>query len=96
VSRDYWQHHDSAAVACKRSQATKPVTWLAQQDASERCMARRNPREYFAIFDAATATQPDGRRARFELVSCKCVDTYVRVKHNQNQARPGGGRRARC
>ena len=47
----------------------------------------RNPREYFAIFDAATAAQPDGRRARFELVSCKCVDTYVRVKHNQNQAR---------
>lgn len=59
-------------------------------------MARRNPREYFAIFDAATATQPDGRRARFELVSCKCVDTYVRVKHNQNQARPDGGRRAPC
>ena len=48
---------------------------------------RRNPREYFTIFDAATSTEPDGRRVRFELVSCKCVDTYVRVKHNQNQAR---------
>ena len=49
--------------------------------------ACRNPREYFAIFDAATCAEPDGSRARFELVSCKCVDTYVRVKHNQNQAR---------
>ena len=49
--------------------------------------ACRNPREYFAIFDAAMCVQPDGSRARFELVSCKCVDTYVRVKHNQNQAR---------
>ncbi|KAK9826761.1 hypothetical protein WJX81_007185 [Elliptochloris bilobata] len=45
----------------------------------------RNPREYFAIFDAAMVSEADGRRARFELVSCKCVDTYVRVKHNQNQ-----------
>ncbi len=26
-----------------------------------------------------------GRFAHFELVSCKCVDTYVRVKKNQNQ-----------
>ena len=49
--------------------------------------ACRNPREYFAIFDAAMCVEPDGSRARFELVSCKCVDTYVRVKHNQNQAR---------
>ena len=29
--------------------------------------------------------QPCGRFAHFELVSCKCVDTYVRVKKNQNQ-----------
>ena len=29
--------------------------------------------------------QPRGRFAHFELVSCKCVDTYVRVKKNQNQ-----------
>jgi len=30
-------------------------------------------------------SQPHGRFAHFELVSCKCVDTYVRVKKNQNQ-----------
>lgn len=29
--------------------------------------------------------QPDGRVAHFELVLCKSVDTYVRVKQNQNQ-----------
>jgi hypothetical protein len=47
----------------------------------------RNPREYFAIFDAAEAREGDGRWARWELVSCKCVDAYVRLKQNQNQAR---------
>lgn len=31
------------------------------------------------------APQEDGRFAHFELVYCKCVDTYVRVKQNQNQ-----------
>ena len=46
---------------------------------------RRNPRQYFHIFDNVEVQQPDGRFARFELVSCKCVDTYVRVKQNQNQ-----------
>lgn len=51
----------------------------------------RNPREYFAIFDAVSAAEPDGRQARFELVSCRCIDTYVRVKHNQNQARGSPG-----
>ena len=59
----------------------------------------RNPREYFRIFDAAQAALPDGRVARLELVCCKCVDTYVRVKQNQNQVcwkwrrvvAPGGG-----
>lgn len=45
----------------------------------------RNPREYFAIFDAVSAPQPDGRVAHLELVCCKSVDTYVRVKQNQNQ-----------
>ena len=47
----------------------------------------RNPREYFAIFDAAEAREDNGRWARWELVSCKCVDAYVRLKQNQNQAR---------
>ena len=45
----------------------------------------RNPRDYFAIFDGVQQQLPDGRHAHFELVSCKCVDTYVRVKKNQNQ-----------
>lgn len=45
----------------------------------------RNPREYFAIFDGVSQELPDGRIAHLELVVCKCVDTYVRVKQNQNQ-----------
>ena len=45
----------------------------------------RNPRDYFAIFDGVQRQLPDGRHAHFELVSCKCVDTYVRIKKNQNQ-----------
>lgn len=45
----------------------------------------RNPREYFRIFDSVHAPTACGQLAHFELVSCKCVDTYVRVKHNQNQ-----------
>ena len=52
------------------------------------CAWRRNPREYFAIFDGAEAREADGRWARWELLSCKCVDAYVRLKKNQNQARP--------
>jgi len=48
-------------------------------------MPRRNPREYFAIFDGTENEEADGRFSHFELVSCKCVDTYVRVKQNQNQ-----------
>ena len=34
---------------------------------------------------APSPLQPDGRVAHFELVLCKSVDTYVRVKQNQNQ-----------
>lgn len=45
----------------------------------------RNPREYFKIFDSVQEVLPDGRVAHFELVLCKSVDTYVRVKQNQNQ-----------
>ena len=45
----------------------------------------RNPREYFTIFDGVTQELADGRVAHLELVCCKCVDTYVRVKQNQNQ-----------
>ena len=45
----------------------------------------RNPRKYFAVWEATEIEQPDGRFASYELVSCKCVDTYVRLKGNQNQ-----------
>lgn len=45
----------------------------------------RNPREYFRIFDNAKNVRSDGAYERFELVCCKSVDTYVRVKQNQNQ-----------
>lgn len=47
----------------------------------------RNPRDYFAIFDSVETREADGRFAHFELISCKCVDTYVRIKKNQNQVR---------
>jgi phosphoethanolamine N-methyltransferase len=50
-----------------------------------RQLPRRNPRDYFAIFDAAQLPGADGTSAHFELVCCKCVDTYVTVKKNQNQ-----------
>lgn len=45
----------------------------------------RNPREYFRIFDGAREVQKDGKVAHFELTLCKSIDTYVRVKQNQNQ-----------
>ena len=45
----------------------------------------RNPRKYFATWEATEIEQADGRFAHYELVSCKCVDTYVRLKGNQNQ-----------
>lgn len=51
---------------------------------------RRNPRDYFAIFDSVETREADGRYAHFELISCKCVDTYVRIKKNQNQVRCPG------
>lgn len=45
----------------------------------------RNPRNYFELFDSAEVEEANGCFAHYELVSCKCVDTYVRVKKNQNQ-----------
>eukprot|EP00878_Enallax_costatus_P026825 GHUV01028827.1.p1 GENE.GHUV01028827.1~~GHUV01028827.1.p1 ORF type:complete len:438 (+),score=126.26 GHUV01028827.1:78-1391(+) len=46
----------------------------------------RNPRDYFAMFDKAELPSSDGASsAHLELVCCKCVDTYVTVKKNQNQ-----------
>lgn len=42
-------------------------------------------RDYFAIWEGSEVRQADGRYARYELVSCRCVDTYVRLKGNQNQ-----------
>jgi hypothetical protein len=37
------------------------------------------------MFDAMELPGPDRTSAHFELVCCKCVDTYVTVKRNQNQ-----------
>lgn len=45
----------------------------------------RNPREYFSIFDNVRQPVNDGQVAYLELVCCKNVDTYVKVKQNQNQ-----------
>ena len=45
----------------------------------------RDPRDYFAFFDGASATMADGAHAYFELESCRCVSAYVKLKQNQNQ-----------
>lgn len=45
----------------------------------------RDPRAYFALFDGVEIAEPGGGYAHFELVACRCVDTYVRLKANQNQ-----------
>lgn len=45
----------------------------------------RNPRQYFEIFDKTKVARPTGGYDYFELVVCKSVDTYVKVKQNQNQ-----------
>ena len=47
----------------------------------------RNPREYFRIFDSVETREKDGRYAHYELLSCKPVDAYCRIKKNQNQVR---------
>ena len=49
------------------------------------CGACRNPRQYFKIFDDIEMREKDGRYAHFELLSCKPVDAYCRIKKNQNQ-----------
>ena len=46
---------------------------------------RRSPKDYFAVVDLLENKEADGRYSHFELISCKCVDTYVRVKKNQSQ-----------
>jgi phosphoethanolamine N-methyltransferase len=45
----------------------------------------RDPRAYFSLFDGVEIAEPCGGYAHYELVSCRCVDTYVRLKQNQNQ-----------
>lgn len=50
------------------------------------CRTCRNPRDYFAVFDIVEAVSASGSSIEhFELVCCKCVDTYVALKKNQNQ-----------
>ena len=48
-------------------------------------MTCRDPREYFRIFDDAHFKTADGKVIGFELVGCMCIETYVKVKRNQNQ-----------
>jgi 2-polyprenyl-3-methyl-5-hydroxy-6-metoxy-1,4-benzoquinol methylase len=45
----------------------------------------RDPRSYFDMFDGARAVVAGGRHARWELVGCRCVEAYVKLKANQNQ-----------
>jgi hypothetical protein len=48
--------------------------------------AERDPKDYSAMFDKAEVVSADGSSVQhFELVCCKCVDTYVAVKENYNQ-----------
>lgn len=49
------------------------------------CCVCRSPKDYFAVVDSLENKEADGRYSHFELISCKCVDTYVRVKKNQSQ-----------
>jgi hypothetical protein len=44
-----------------------------------------NPREYFRMFESASWRDPAGQLHTLQLALCKCVDTYVEVKHNHNQ-----------
>lgn len=45
----------------------------------------RDPNDYFCIFDKVVWTDSKGRKFRFELVNARCVETYVKIKKNQNQ-----------
>ena len=45
----------------------------------------RNPRHYFEVFDNTKIERPDGGHDYFELIVCKSIDTYAKVKQNQNQ-----------
>lgn len=62
-----------------------PPTKSTQTALCNIATACRNPREYFRMYDSAAAVEADGRHSHFELCFCKCIDTYVRVKRNQNQ-----------
>ena len=45
----------------------------------------RDPRAYCAMFDGAEVQLDDGSYAHWELVACRCVEAYIRLKANQNQ-----------
>lgn len=47
----------------------------------------RDPRAYFALFDGAEicVDAATDTWAHWELVACRCVEAYVRLKANQNQ-----------
>ena len=45
----------------------------------------RDPRDYFILFDGVEIAEPCGGYAHYELISCRCVNAYIRLKGNQNQ-----------
>lgn len=67
-----------------QSSSSRPQQVIKKWHASMGCSCR-SPKDYFAVVDALELKESDGRYSHFELISCKCVDTYVRVKKNQSQ-----------
>lgn len=74
----------AAALQFVASHQQCPLTW---GHGSKEELCHRNPREYFKIFDGIETREKDGRYAHYELLSCKPVDAYCRIKKNQNQVR---------
>jgi hypothetical protein len=73
---------------CRRCWLAGWLGWLASLAACVDLVLLRNGLPRAPLKSAcppAPLPQPDGRVAHFELVLCKSVDTYVRVKQNQNQ-----------
>lgn len=45
----------------------------------------RDPNEYFQILDRTLCLSDGGLKYKFDLVHAHCVETYVKLKKNQNQ-----------
>jgi len=79
----YCNHHKIRAFALLHF---KDILFVTSCVSTSCLPPPRNPRDYFAIFDKAEVVSADGQSSEhFELICCKCVDTYVTVKKNQNQ-----------